>query len=229
MKYPPPRYSKYSNYYVSKNLIDYDMKSPLNTTQFPCKNYKIDKPTFIVNDKNIKVELDGTAIHNGGHCFFSLSYDNINFVVIKEILTDCMLNTMSYDIQLPSNIKTGNVIFAWSWINSIGNREYYMNCADIYIENGIGNGILIGKKLFVCNINDIIIPEFRLKSMYSGLDLIKKQPIITISKNIPKTVKNIPTKTVKNIPTKTVKNIPTKTLYKIKTKIVYKTKTVYNC
>lgn len=184
MKYPPPRHSKFSKYYTSKNLIDYDLKSPLkNIQEFPCKNYKKSASTVIITRNTLKVSLDGTAIHNGGHCFFSLSYDNKNFIVIKEILQNCMLKGMTFNINLPKNIKNGKIIFAWSWINSIGNREYYMNCADIYIniQNNNNNGILRGPQLFVCNINGVIIPEFPLKTMYNGTDLIQKQPFIIIN------------------------------------------------
>lgn len=181
MKYPPPRHSKFSKY----TEIDYNLKSPLYQGEYPCKKYNIGKPEVVITNRSIKVELYGTAIHNGGHCFFSLSYDNKNFVVIKTIVRNCMLTGMSYDIVLPKNIKNGNVIFAWSWVNSIGNREYYMNCADIRIDikNNLGTGVIRGRELFVCNlpdVNNIVIPEFPLKTMYSGIDLIKKQRRITI-------------------------------------------------
>lgn len=80
--------------------------------------------------------LVGSAPHNGGSCQLSLSYDNgASFKVIKSIIGNCPVQT-SWDFTVPTSVPTGeDVLFAWSWINKTGNREMYMNCARVNIEN----------------------------------------------------------------------------------------------
>ncbi|KAI9505311.1 hypothetical protein BX070DRAFT_233452 [Coemansia spiralis] len=111
------------------------------------------------------------AVHGGGHCQFALSYDGGNtFVVIQDELRYCFTggpsssNTgtqLSYNIKLPDNLPSGDkVIFAWAWNNAIGNREFYMNCADVAIE-GSGSSFS-GPEMLVANYGpgSPFIPEF---------------------------------------------------------------------
>ncbi|KAF1985571.1 lytic polysaccharide monooxygenase [Aulographum hederae CBS 113979] len=42
----------------------------------------------------------------------------------------------SYEIPIPSQLKDGKYVFAWTWFNMIGNREMYMNCAPVTVSGG---------------------------------------------------------------------------------------------
>lgn len=59
----------------------------------------------------------------------------------------------TWPVQLPPNLPSCNrCTFAWTWINAIGNREFYMNCADIRIMGGNRGRGIVGKKLIVANL-----------------------------------------------------------------------------
>jgi len=63
-------------------------------------------------------------------------------------------------VLLPANVPNcDSCIFAWSWINAIGNRELYMNCADIAIRGGSGHSIT-GAGLLIANVggHEIVQP-----------------------------------------------------------------------
>lgn len=138
MSWPYPLRSKYdpTNSYT---IIDYSMTSPLvmDGSNFPCKGYQNDRP--IVNKatyqagQTYNMTLAGSATHGGGSCQLSLSYDNgATFRVIQSMIGGCPL-TSTYDFTIPSYAPDGNALFAWSWQNLQGNREFYMNCAEVDI------------------------------------------------------------------------------------------------
>lgn len=82
------------------------------------------------------MSLAGTSTHGGGSCQLSLSYDNgATFRVIKSMIGGCPLTT-TYDFTIPSYTPAGNALLAWTWQNLEGNREYYMNCAEVSISSG---------------------------------------------------------------------------------------------
>jgi hypothetical protein len=55
--------------------------------------------------------------------------------VIKSIIGKCPIQAI-WGFTVPSTVPSGkDVLFAWSWINKTGNREMYMNCARVNIEN----------------------------------------------------------------------------------------------
>lgn len=123
----------------SYSIIDYSNTSPLlpDGSNFPCKGYQNDRPFEVVaefvagSDHNIT--LAGSATHDGGSCQISLSYDNgATFRVIKSVINGCPL-VSSYDFTVPSTAPSGNALLAWTWQNLEGNREYYMNCAQINV------------------------------------------------------------------------------------------------
>ena len=59
--------------------------------------------------------------------------------------------------------------FAWTWVNAVGNREFYMNCADIKIR-GSGDSVL-GTRMVVANLPGYPrIPEFS-STTYDGKDI----------------------------------------------------------
>ncbi|ORX66636.1 hypothetical protein DL89DRAFT_205660, partial [Linderina pennispora] len=102
----------------------------------------------------------GGAAHGGGHCEFSLSYDGgKTFVVIHQELKYCFVgsasssntaNTLSYTFNLPSDLPgTDHAVFAWSWVNAVGNREFYMDCADVSISGSSKS--FTGKEMTIAN------------------------------------------------------------------------------
>lgn len=135
---------------------------------FPCAGKK---PGPIVSTfaagEHIPVILEGTATHDGGHCQFSISYDEgKTFVVLMTVYRECLRKSgNTYLVPIPTGIPSAKrAVFHWSWINAIGNREYYANCADIAIQ-GVSPGKLEGLQLLVVNNPDpikdsIVLPEF---------------------------------------------------------------------
>jgi hypothetical protein len=139
MSWPYPLHSKY-NPANSYTIIDYSMTSPLlkDGSNFPCKGYQNDRPFVPVATysagSTYNMTIAGSAVHGGGSCQLSLSYDNgATFRVIKSMIGGCPL-TSTYDFTIPSYAPDGNALFAWTWQNEQGNREYYMNCATVSIE-----------------------------------------------------------------------------------------------
>lgn len=185
MRDPPSRKNKYSSYYMSIRDVDYNIMSPLNTEgySFPCKGFAKGPSTKVIHGKSVDIILEGTATHEGGHCQFGISYDNINFLVLKTVMSNCLLNSKSYTFNVPDNTPNGDVTIFWTWVNKIGNREYYMDCADITLNTGNKkvNGKLIGKELLVVNLPGYpTIPEFIQTGSYDGHDLFNARKDILI-------------------------------------------------
>ncbi|ORX86720.1 hypothetical protein K493DRAFT_319760 [Basidiobolus meristosporus CBS 931.73] len=211
MVQPPPRRSKYNPTYTGNP--DYDMISPLNAEKwpYPCRGYEKGGVVQTVKaGSSISVKLGGVAKHDGGHCQFAISYDDNTFVVLKDVYDDCLISSLDYSIQIPAGAPSGKATFAWAWINKIGNREYYMNCADIDIE-GTADGSVSGPKLLVANLPGYpTIPEFG-NGGYSGKDLFESRPNVKVThagsseENPVPELK--PTETIK--PTETSKPVPT--------------------
>ncbi|KAJ1959397.1 hypothetical protein GGI12_004357 [Dipsacomyces acuminosporus] len=112
------------------------------------------------------------ATHSGGHCEFSVSYDGgQTFVVLHQALKHCFFDRIptsgsanlvsSYTFTLPNNLPgIDRAVFAWSWVNAVGNREFYNNCADVAIVGSAGS--YTGKKMTIANYGSgyPTIPEF---------------------------------------------------------------------
>ncbi|KAJ2770420.1 hypothetical protein IWQ56_002172 [Coemansia nantahalensis] len=132
------------------------------------------------------------AGHGGGHCQFSMSYDGgKTFAVVHEELKHCFFTgpansndatVFQYTFTLPKDLPSSDTaIFAWSWVNAIGNREFYMNCADVAIKGTSQS--YTGKKMVVANYPGYpTIPEFG-GNYDTGLDLYKSQPMVTVNGN----------------------------------------------
>ncbi|KAJ1971899.1 hypothetical protein H4R34_005591 [Dimargaris verticillata] len=140
---------------------DYSLSAPIGTDgsqTFPlCHHttpFKSSQGTYNAGD-SIKVAFQDGATHNGGNCEFSLSYDDgKTFVSIKTIMDNCFLEGLTFDVPIPENAPSGDmVVFAWSWVNKTGNREFYMTCSDITIK-GSPNGVLTGPKMLTPNYGD---------------------------------------------------------------------------
>ncbi|KAJ1329106.1 neural Wiskott-Aldrich syndrome protein [Microdochium nivale] len=101
----------------------------------------------------------GTAVHGGGSAQFSMTYDlspsqSTKWKVIHTVqggmpargLNDnlpgndaAFPNPDTYGFTVPTNIPAGEVIFSWSWINRLGNREFYMFCAPVTLTGTGGS------------------------------------------------------------------------------------------
>ena len=188
MKSPPVRRSKYSQYYLQNGLVDYNIMAPINAGySFPCKGFPKGPSTTVITGNSINIEIEGSATHGGGHCQFGITINDNDFVVLKTVKSNCLLNGMSYTFSLPDNIPSTDITVFWSWINALGNREYYMDCADVTINNGNRNegAVVTGLDLLVLNLPGYqTIPEFGNPGMYDGSDLLdaRKQKSITVNK-----------------------------------------------
>lgn len=98
-------------------------------------------------------------------------------------MMDCLLSGMSYTFDVPDNTPSGELTVFWAWVNKIGNREYYMECADILINTG-NNHVdveLKGKELLVVNLPGYpVIPEFVQLDAYNGSDLFEQRKDVII-------------------------------------------------
>jgi hypothetical protein len=137
--------------------------SPLAPADFPCKQrngvYAIDTMNQWNAGETQQVSFNGTAVHGGGSCQFSISTDpepdmNSQWKVIQSVVGGCP--TGQYDgnapeqagepgltpvpgsvpVTMPKDIPDGRYTFAWTWLNKVGNREFYMNCAPIQVGSG---------------------------------------------------------------------------------------------
>ncbi|PNY29447.1 Uncharacterized protein TCAP_00638 [Tolypocladium capitatum] len=168
MKDPPPFRSKFNKFTTS---VDYDMTSPLNAggSNFPCKGYhKLlgtaqGKPvTEWVPGQSYSMTITGGTPHNGGSCQASVSFDKGSiWTVIHSYIGHCpVMGDSSYQFTLPSDTPAGDMLFAWTWFNQIGNREMYMNCAAITVKGGgkkrrgASNPISSRPNMFVGNVGN---------------------------------------------------------------------------
>ncbi|OKL62157.1 hypothetical protein UA08_02389 [Talaromyces atroroseus] len=162
MNWPYPLRSKYDPD-TPTSLIDYSMTDPLKSdgSNFPCKGYISNTPwrsvTSYMAGQKYNISLAGSATHGGGSCQLSLSYDNgTSFHVIESMEGGCPLES-SYDFNMPSDVANGDALFAWTWFNYEGNREMYMNCADVTISGGQGTADSFESaypEIFVANVGN---------------------------------------------------------------------------
>ncbi|KAI9223063.1 hypothetical protein BC828DRAFT_355293 [Blastocladiella britannica] len=165
-------------------LIDYSYTAPLGA--YPCKGYPAQAPVLTVAaGSSVAVSISGGAQHDGGHCQFALSYDNDKtFVVLETIIRECVRtqNPQYVNVQIPASAPSGKATFAWTWINAIGNREYYMGCSDITVTGGSGpSGSLTGPELLVANLpgQAVEFPEFP-GTLPDGREKFAQRKIITV-------------------------------------------------
>ncbi|KAJ5982533.1 hypothetical protein N7451_012633 [Penicillium sp. IBT 35674x] len=166
--------------------------SPLakNGSDFPCKlrTNAFLKPTeetvYEVGTINT-MRFKGSATHGGGSCQLSLTEDltpskESIWKVIKSYEGGCPANIegglsgdansdngIQLNFTIPENIHTGKYTLAWTWFNRIGNREMYMNCAPITVDNpsfplfnqSIQNQGHDFPPMFIANINGCMTPQ----------------------------------------------------------------------
>ncbi|KAJ1910838.1 hypothetical protein H4219_006113 [Mycoemilia scoparia] len=170
------------------------LKNPINTEEMPLCGIAQRGPTQATVKAGSTMTMkftDHGAAHGGGHCQFAISYNNKDFAVIQDELKHCFKSgssytnnpeKLSYDIKLPAELPSGEATISWSWVNAIGNREYYMGCVDVKVEGGKGDSFT-GPKLLVVNHPTLgdgkTIPEFN-GNYETGLELFKARPKITV-------------------------------------------------
>lgn len=138
--------------------------SPLDAggADFPCKAvpYNADGITNSYEQGSVQqLKFQGTAVHGGGSCQVSVTTDlaptaNSVWKVIKSIEGGCPARDtpgnlpgnsaeleapFAYDFTIPADLAAGEYVLAWSWLNRIGNREFYMNCAPITVTGSGGS------------------------------------------------------------------------------------------
>ncbi|KAJ5708172.1 CAZyme family AA11 [Penicillium malachiteum] len=134
--------------------------SPLanNGSDFPCK---LGENAFVAPTKETVYEVGvsstmrfkGSTTHGGGSCQLSLTGDlapskQSIWKVIKSFEGGCPVNVegglsgggdadndIQLDFAIPEKIHSGKYTLAWTWFNRIGDREMYMNCAPITVDN----------------------------------------------------------------------------------------------
>ncbi|KAF3927756.1 hypothetical protein ABW21_db0208669 [Orbilia brochopaga] len=117
--------------------------------------------------------LQGSAVHGGGSCQASITYDNPPtknsvFKVVQSYEGGCPVSTAGnlgdnsgmglppIPVTLPTGLKAGEAVFVWTWFNRIGNREMYMNCAPITIGGSSTSDDVFNSlpNMFVANIGN---------------------------------------------------------------------------
>lgn len=140
---------------------DYNIMAPLmkDGSDFPCKGYHLDPAATIAaveewtagSEQSFTMSTN-SAVHGGGSCQASISEDNgASFKVVKSYIGNCPTSGGNFKFNVPKETKSGRVLFAWTWLNKIGQREMYMNCAAITINDG-GAGLSGFPEIFKANI-----------------------------------------------------------------------------
>ncbi|KAJ9629777.1 hypothetical protein H2203_002158 [Taxawa tesnikishii (nom. ined.)] len=63
----------------------------------------------------------------------------------------------SFNFTIPKELKNGQATLAWTWFNNVGNREMYMNCANVEISGGASDDSDMSSlpEMFVANLASI--------------------------------------------------------------------------
>ena len=120
-------------------------------SNFPCKStgpatYANGEVNKYPQGSKQTLSTIGQAVHGGGSCQISITYDeapdkNSVWKVIHSIEGGCPARNTpgnaggdasavapdTYDFTVPEDLPTGKGVVAWTWINRVGNREFYMN------------------------------------------------------------------------------------------------------
>jgi hypothetical protein len=139
--------------------IDYSLSSPASA---PCQGKPPAPPEQTIHAGTVlRTRYEGGAAHGGGHCQYALSYDHgATWLTIHTIVERCLVGTVEHDVPLPAGLPpSDHAHLAWTWVNRVGNREYYWNCVDVRVaSNGTAAG---GKELLVVNIlGRPVVPEW---------------------------------------------------------------------
>ncbi|KAF9909555.1 hypothetical protein EC991_008380 [Linnemannia zychae] len=176
--------------------IDYNVNGPISSgginTEPLCKHsVPYSRRTIYKAGDSIATEYNIGSAHGGGHCQWALSYDREKtWVVIQTELRTCLQGAatgqsgVKIPVMIPKDAPSGDVTFMWLWVNAIGIRELYSNCADIRIE-GRNGGTVTGVEPLLANYNTTygIIPEFPNPTDPDHRELFDTRNPITITVN----------------------------------------------
>ncbi|QIX02274.1 hypothetical protein AMS68_007791 [Peltaster fructicola] len=167
---------------VIKSPVPYGQSSLTNGplaadgSDFPCKQragvYDITKMNSMAVGVPQELSFMGSAVHGGGSCQVSVTLDekptkDSQFKVIHSIIGGCPSNVTgnlpedangnlagTFQFQVPTGFPNGKATLAWSWLNKVGNREFYMNCAPIEVSGGSDSKDVFNSlpDMFVANI-----------------------------------------------------------------------------
>lgn len=117
--------------------------SPLNDdgSNFPCKAspnnpsaYSVSAMNKIPVNEPVLLSFLGSAVHGEGLCTISISMDEEPtpksvFKIIQTYYGGCPVETgKGLTFNIPKDFpNTKRATLAWSWVNRIGNREFYQN------------------------------------------------------------------------------------------------------
>lgn len=129
--------------------------SPLAPGDYPCKQrsgvYEVSEMNQWNAGETKTISFIGSAVHGGGSCQFSMTTDtepteSSQWKVIHSVVGGCPSNATgnleenaaghgaaTFPVTMPESMPDGRYTFAWSWLNKLGNREFYMNCAPIQV------------------------------------------------------------------------------------------------
>ena len=133
--------------------------SPLDPSgsDFPCKSTSNTGGPVTEMQAGSKQQMSftGSAVHGGGSSQIALTTDNpatkqSKWSVIHSVEGGCpaksaagnlgndagAVNPDKFDYEIPASMKAGTYTLAWTWFNKIGQREMYMNCANVKISGG---------------------------------------------------------------------------------------------
>lgn len=178
-------------------------QSPLAPADFPCKQpagtYAITQMNTVAAGGSLDVQLMGGATHGGGSCQFSITTDtkptkDSQWKVLHSQIHGCQggandanmspsrtdMNNPKIPVKIPEGLPAGQYTFAWTWLNKLGNREFYMNCAPLTVTSGSSKrdtasadvSSILGKlpDMFVAN-----LPETEC-TVASGQDFVYPNP-----------------------------------------------------
>lgn len=60
-----------------------------------------------------------------------------------------------FNFTMPKGVQSGHAILAWTWFNTVGNREIYMNCVNADITGGDGSEMDGFPSMFVANLASV--------------------------------------------------------------------------
>jgi hypothetical protein len=147
-------------------------------SDFPCKGVAYDRGSLsnvIQKGTPSPLKFTGSAVHGGGSCQLSITTDlnptkDSVWKVIKSYEGGCPAAGVAgnngdnanapgptdYTFEIPEDVPAGEYTFSWSWLNKIGNREFYQNCAPITAVGSAGDASFLDSlpDMFVANIGN---------------------------------------------------------------------------
>ncbi|KAL2022420.1 hypothetical protein VTK56DRAFT_5487 [Thermocarpiscus australiensis] len=161
-------------------------------------------PTPMEKGSKQKMGFTGQAVHGGGSCQVSITYDKSptkqsSWKVIHSIQGGCPARNVAgnagndanapdpdeYEFTIPQDIPSGDATLAWTWVNKIGNREFYMMCAPVTITGG-GNGGGNGSTSALTSLPDMFIaniPSLSDCATVEGVDIKYPNPGSSVENN----------------------------------------------